>query len=162
MSNIVLSWNIISELQKTPEWYHLNQKTIFYRSKRSKPGPNRSIWRILSKLRIFRQKIPKNIYFFIVRGVFLGPSEGFGTGFGLIRMKKWWIFFSNFLFFLAGPVAGRPAPGPGSRTGPGIIEKPARQPGSWHQARVAGDPDRDTNYRPGSRISGTGPGLTGK
>ena len=27
-----------------------------------------------------------------------------------------------------------------------------------HPARVAGDPDRDTNYRPGSRISGTGPG----
>ena len=54
-------------------------------------------------------------------------------------------FFLGF-FFLAGPVAGRPAPGPGSRAGPGIIEKPARQPGSRHRARVAGDPDRDTDF----------------
>ena len=53
------------------------------------------------------------------------------------------------VFFLAGPVAGRPAPGPGSRAGPGIIEKPARQPGSRHRARVAGDP------APGYGISGT-------
>ena len=58
------------------------------------------------------------------------------------------IIISNFLnpkknfllLFLAGPVAGRPAPGPGSRAGPGIIEKPARQPGSRHRARAAGDP----------------------
>ena len=31
--------------------------------------------------------------------------------------------FFDFLGFLAGPVAGRPAPGPGSRAGPGNIEK---------------------------------------
>ena len=30
--------------------------------------------------------------------------------------------------------------------------------GIRHRAREAGDPDRDANYRPGSRISGTGPG----
>ena len=53
-----------------------------------------------------------------------------------------------FLFFLAGPVAGRPALGPGSQAGPGIIEKPARQP-DQHRARVAGDP------APGSGISVT-------
>ena len=27
-------------------------------------------------------------FVFFVGGVFLGPSEGFGRGFGLIRMKK--------------------------------------------------------------------------
>merc|ERR1711953_134806 len=37
--NVVWSRNIISELQNPSEWYHLNRKTILYRSKRSKPGP---------------------------------------------------------------------------------------------------------------------------
>ena len=101
MSNIVLSWNIISELQNPSEWYCLNRKTIFYRSKRSKPGPNRSIWRILSKFRIFQQKNPPIFSFgFIVRGVFLEASEGFGTGFGWIRTEKWRkTFFSRKSFF---------------------------------------------------------------
>ena len=47
MSNIVLSWNIISELQKPSEWYHLNRKIMFYRSRRSKPGPRWSKWSLI-------------------------------------------------------------------------------------------------------------------
>ena len=100
MSNIVLSWNIIYFEIWTPEWYHPNQKTIFYHSRWSKPGPNRSIWRILSKFRIFRQKIKKKNICFIVRGVLLDRSEGFGTGFGWIRTEKWRkTFFSRKSFF---------------------------------------------------------------
>ena len=88
--HVVWSWNIIYFEIWTPEWYHPNQKTIFYHSRWSKPGPNRSIWRILSKFRIFRQKIKKkNLFFFIVWGVFLDRSEGFGTGFGWIKIQKW-------------------------------------------------------------------------
>ena len=74
MSNIVLSRNIISELQKTPEWYHLNQKTIFYHSRWSKPGPNRSKWRFIEdfiKISNFLKKIINKIFFFIVWRCFL-------------------------------------------------------------------------------------------
>ena len=60
-------------------------------------GPYSGLYRILSKIIIFFRNFmnfwPNQIFFVYVRGVFLGPSEGFGTGFGLIRMKKWWIFF---------------------------------------------------------------------
>ena len=40
------------------------------------------------------------------------------------------IFFSFFVF-LAGPVAGRPAPGPGSRARPGNIEKHGNKKKNW-------------------------------
>ena len=148
MSNIVSSWNIISELQKTPEWYHLNQKTIFYGSKRSKPGPNRSKWRFIED---FIENLSKNLFFenisfcfFNVWGCFLGSSEGFGRGFGLIRMKKWWtIFFSGKqVFFDHRNLPDRPGPEKiKSKKIPKIWpdELPARQPGR-HRARIAGDP----------------------
>ena len=45
--DVVWSWNIIYFEIRTPEWYHPNQKTIFYHSRWSKPGPNRSLWRFI-------------------------------------------------------------------------------------------------------------------
>ena len=143
MLNIVSSWNIISELQNPSEWYHLNRKIIFYRSRRSKPGPNRSKWRFIKdfiEISIFCWKITKQLLFFIVWGCFLGPSEGFGRCFGLIRMKKWWKQIPGKHFFRSGDkispekkIWKMAGPAAGSR-------HRARQPGSRHRARVAGDP----------------------
>ena len=39
-------------------------------------------------IEFFIKNGPTFYFIFIVGGVFLGPSEGFGTGFGLIRVKK--------------------------------------------------------------------------
>ena len=69
LSNIVLSWNIISELQNPSEWYHLNQKIIFYHSRWSKPGPNRSIWSLIEdfiKKSNFLDKKKHYYYFFLM------------------------------------------------------------------------------------------------
>ena len=70
-------------------------------------------------------------FFFSVWGCFLGPSEGFGRGFGLIRMKRW-KNNSGKVFFRPGAIFGvfqkyypkngrpgswQPAPGPAASTG---------------------------------------------
>ena len=53
-------------------------------------GPNRGFYR---NFEFFEKNHQKITFFFIVRGWFLDPSEGFGTGFGWIRTEKWRTFF---------------------------------------------------------------------
>ena len=88
----------------------------------------------------FEKNLQKIYFFFIVRGWFLDPSEGFRTSFGLIRMKKWWFFFvpKNHFFWSRKQYLkfffekNRKKLAPEAKTG--TFEKPARQPDSRHRA----------------------------
>ena len=138
MLNSVLAPIITSELRFAWEWYHLNRKIIFYRSKRSKTGPVWSKWGPIYDL---SKQYPKNnekrkkkpsFFFGVVPRCFSGRLELPGPGSGLFLCKN---CFSRKCFF--GPRNHPDRPGPawrGKKTKTNI-EKYSRTPGP------AGQPD---------------------